>query len=135
MLRKSACLAVLTALIAAAGMQVAQVQAQTRSMPVFELDRTWPKVPPQWRLGDPSSIGIDAQDNIWVLQRPRTLKPEQAKMKAPAILVFDNAGNFIKAWGGDGSSNGRSASTASISTTRVSSGSAATIVPVARCRA
>ena len=72
-------------------------------MPVFEVDRAWPKVPPQWRLADPSSIGIDAQDNIWVLQRPRTLKPEQAKMAAPAILVFDNAGNFIKAWGGDGS--------------------------------
>jgi DNA-binding beta-propeller fold protein YncE len=103
MIRKPACLAVLTALIVAAGVQVAQVQAQTRAMPVFEVDRAWPKVPPQWRLGDPSSIGIDAQDNIWVLQRPRTLKPEQAAMTAPGILVFDGAGNFIKAWGGDGS--------------------------------
>jgi hypothetical protein len=101
--RPALCLAVLTALIVFAGMQVAQVSAQTRNMPVFELDRAWPKVPPQWRLGDPSSIGIDAQDNIWVLQRPRTLKPEQAKMTAPAIVVFDGAGNFIKAWGGDGS--------------------------------
>jgi hypothetical protein len=100
--RPALCLAVLTALIVFAGMQVAQVSAQTRNMPVFELDRAWPKVPPQWRLGDPSSIGIDAQDNIWVLQRPRTLKPEQAKMTAPAIVVFDGAGNFIKAWGGDG---------------------------------
>ena len=100
--RKPACLAALAALVAIAGTQVAQVNAQTRSMPVFEVDRAWPKVPPQWRLGDPSSIGIDAQDNIWVLQRPRTLKPEQAKMAAPAILVFDTAGNFIKAWGGDG---------------------------------
>src|SRR5687767_5389768 len=98
MMRKPVCLAVLTALIVFTGVQVAQVyvqqvQAQTRNMPVFELDRAWPKVPPQWRLADPSSIGIDAQDNIWVLQRPRTLKPEHAKMTAPAIVVFDGAGN------------------------------------------
>jgi DNA-binding beta-propeller fold protein YncE len=97
-----AALAALTALIVvAAGTQGMHVSAQPRSMPAFEVDRAWPKVPPQWRLGDPSSIGIDAQDNIWVLQRPRTLKAEDAKMAAPAILVFDNAGNFIKAWGGD----------------------------------
>jgi DNA-binding beta-propeller fold protein YncE len=101
-MRTSTTLAVLTAL-AAAGAFVTQAQAQTRSMPVFEVDRAWPKVPPQWKLGDPSSIGIDAPDNIWVLQRPRTLKPEDAAKTAPAILVFDTAGNFIKAWGGDGS--------------------------------
>lgn len=103
MQRKPAGLAALAVLVVLAGAQAGHVNAQTRSMPVFEVDRAWPKVPPQWRLGDPSSIGIDAQDNIWVLQRPRTLKPEDAKMAAPAILVFDNAGNFIKAWGGDGS--------------------------------
>ena len=74
--------------------------AQTPAMPVFEIDRTWPKVPPQWKLGDASSIGIDAQDNIWVLHRPRTLKPEEAAAAAPPVLVFDNAGNFLKAWGG-----------------------------------
>src|SRR5690242_627700 len=34
--------------------------------------------------------------------RPRTLKPEQASMAAPPVIVFDNAGNYIKAWGGDG---------------------------------
>jgi hypothetical protein len=74
--------------------------AQARSMPTFEVDPSWPKVPPQWKLGDASSIGIDAQDNIWVLHRPRTLKPEQASAAAPPILVFDAVGNFIKGWGG-----------------------------------
>jgi hypothetical protein len=73
-----------------------------RSLPVFEVDRAWPKVPPQWKLGDPSSIAIDAQDNVWVLHRPRTLKPEQAAMAAPPVIVFDTAGNYIKAWGGSG---------------------------------
>ena len=78
-------------------------QAQARSMPVFEVDPSWPKVPAKWKLGDASSIAIDAQDNVWVLHRPRTLKPDQAAMAAPPIVVFDGAGNFIKAWGGAGS--------------------------------
>ena len=43
------------------------------------------------------------QDNVWVLHRPRTLKPEDAAMAAPPVMVFDAAGNFIKAWGGAGS--------------------------------
>src|SRR5215831_7964006 len=76
--------------------------AQTRSLPTFEVDRPWPKVPPQWKLGDPSSIAIDAKDNVWVLHRPRTLKPEDASKAAPPVIVFDTAGNYIKAWGGSG---------------------------------
>jgi hypothetical protein len=75
---------------------------QGRSLPVFEVDHAWPKVPSQWKLGDPSSIAIDARDNVWVLHRPRTLKPEQAAMAAPPVIVFDTAGNYIKAWGGAG---------------------------------
>src|SRR5271167_4732051 len=73
-----------------------------RSLPTFEVDRGWPKVPTQWKLGDASSVAIDAQDNIWVLHRPRTLKPEQAAMAAPPVIVFDTAGDYIKAWGGAG---------------------------------
>jgi len=75
---------------------------QGRSLPIFEVDRSWPKIPPQWKLGDASSVAIDAQDNVWVLHRPRTLKPEQAAMAAPPVIVFDTAGNYIKAWGGAG---------------------------------
>jgi hypothetical protein len=75
--------------------------AQAR-MPQFEVDKGWPKVPPQFKIGDVSSIGIDAQDNAWVLSRPRTLKPEDAAKKAPPVMVFDAAGNYIKGWGGDG---------------------------------
>ena len=78
-------------------------QAQARSVPVFEVDRGWPKLPPQFKLGDASSFAIDAQDNVWLLHRPRTLKPEDSGRAAPAIVVFDAAGNFMKAWGGAGS--------------------------------
>jgi hypothetical protein len=100
----------LIAIVAAAALKpkwlssaAATVQAaQTRTLPIFEVDRAWPKVPPQWKLGDPSSIAIDANDNVWVLHRPRTLKPERKAMAAPPVIVFDSAGNYIKAWGGDG---------------------------------
>jgi DNA-binding beta-propeller fold protein YncE len=70
---------------------------------VFEVDAAWPKVPAKWKLGDASSFAVDAQDNVWLLHRPRTLKPEQAAMAAPPVMVFDPAGNNIKAWGGAGS--------------------------------
>ena len=76
---------------------------RARGVPVFEVDPSWPKVPERWKLGDASSIGIDAQDNVWVLSRPRTLKPGEVAMAAPAILVFDSAGNFIRAWTASGS--------------------------------
>ena len=102
--------AILMALIIAAGVHgqgffgsiaLAEAsEAQARSMPVFEVDPVWPKVPAKWKLGDASSIAIDAQDNVWVLHRPRTLKPDQAAMAAPPVMVFDGAGNYIKSWGG-----------------------------------
>jgi len=75
----------------------------TRSLPTFEIARNWPKVPAQWKLGDVSSFSVDAQDRIWALHRPRTLiKPEDVPKRAPAVMVFDQAGNYVKSWGGEG---------------------------------
>jgi DNA-binding beta-propeller fold protein YncE len=70
--------------------------------PTFEVDPGWPKIPNDWILGITSGLAIDADNNIWVLQRPRTLAPEDVPHAAPPVLVFDIAGNFIKGWGGDG---------------------------------
>jgi len=76
--------------------------ARARSLPEFEVDKAWPKVPAKWKLGDASSIAIDSQDNVWLLHRPRTLvKPTDAGMAAPPVMVFDASGNFVKAWGGE----------------------------------
>jgi hypothetical protein len=75
-------------------------QSQSSNLPTFEVDRAWPKVPVQWKLGDISSIAMDAKDNVWILHRPRTLKPEDAAKAAPPVIVFDTAGNYIKSWGG-----------------------------------
>ncbi len=114
MQRKRLRRAVLMALVLAAGANVVPawlsgtaLSAETatqqgRSLPVFEVDAAWPTVPAEMKLGAPSSIAIDAQDNVWVLHRPLTLPPEQDAMAAPPVVVFDAAGNFIKAWGGPG---------------------------------
>src|SRR6266446_6534775 len=63
--------------------------ALAAGVPVFEVDPSWPKIPSQWKLGDASSVAVDAQNNVWVLHRPRTLPPNQVAMAAPPVLAFD----------------------------------------------
>jgi len=82
----------------------ATAQGTGRRLPTFEVDRGWPKVPVKWKLGDASSFAVDAQDQVWLLHRPRTLKPEDAAKAAPPVMVFDTAGNFVNGWGGAGPS-------------------------------
>jgi len=80
---------------------VVDAQSRSRNLPEFEVDKAWPKVPPKWKLGDASSFAIDSKDNVWLLHRPRTLKPGEAATAAPPVMVFDTAGTFIKGWGGE----------------------------------
>jgi DNA-binding beta-propeller fold protein YncE len=49
-----------------------------------------------------SSSSVDSQDNVWVLQRPNTLQPDEKARAAPPVLEFSAAGDFIQAWGGPG---------------------------------
>jgi DNA-binding beta-propeller fold protein YncE len=77
--------------------------AQTRDVPRFKPDPSWPKIPNNWQLGEVSSVSIDAQDHVWVLQRPGSLEDAAEKKRAaPPVLEFDAAGNFIQGWGGPG---------------------------------
>jgi DNA-binding beta-propeller fold protein YncE len=79
-------------------------RTSARQVPQFEVDPTWPKkLPNNWVLGLVSGVNVDALDHVWVLHRPRTVKPEQKNTAAPAVLEFDAAGNFIQGWGGPGS--------------------------------
>ncbi len=89
------------AALIAASLQIAIGIAAAAAIPTFEVDPSWPKVPAKWKLGDPSSVAVDAKDNIWVLHRPRTLKPEEKSMAAPPVMVFDQSGAYVKSWGGD----------------------------------
>jgi hypothetical protein len=80
--------------------QLASAQSGSLSVPKFRVDPNWPKIPNNWRLGQVASVSVDAQDHVWVLQRPSTLPAEEKAHAAPPLLEFDAAGNFIQAWGG-----------------------------------
>ena len=70
--------------------------------PSFQVDPSWPSIPNDWVFGITSGLAIDAEENIWVLQRPRTVAPEDADRAAPPVMVFDTDGNYLKSWGGPG---------------------------------
>src|SRR6516164_5122857 len=86
--------------------------------PAFRVDPYWPRpLPNNWILGQVGGIYVDAQDNIWVFQRPRSLTddekaaafdPPRAKccVPAPSVLVFNQAGDVVKSWGGPGDNLG-----------------------------
>jgi DNA-binding beta-propeller fold protein YncE len=71
-----------------------------REAPRFEVDPTWPKIPNGWVFGQVSSAAADEQDNIWILQRPRSVRPGQKT--GPPVMEFDAAGNYLQGWGGPG---------------------------------
>ena len=100
---------VLALLISACGGQppVAEVRgvpavAEDRGVPTFAVDPSWPTLPNNWVLGQVSSVTVDGRDHVWVLHRPRTVEDEQQANAAPPVLEFDDAGTFIRAWGGPG---------------------------------
>jgi DNA-binding beta-propeller fold protein YncE len=101
-MRPGSICAVLAASVFGSMLSVADVGAQTRALPRFEVDAGWLKVPPQFRVGDVSSFAVNAQDEVFLLHRPRTLKPDQAAMAAPPVMVFDASGNYLRSWGGAG---------------------------------
>ena len=86
-------------------------------VPIYEWDPYWPKrpLPNQWALGNVIGVDVDEEDNVWIMQRPRTLTrgheddasypiPEsECCVPAPAVIVFNQAGDVIRSWGGPGS--------------------------------
>src|SRR4051794_23334690 len=96
-----AAVSILAGLCFSRGVSV-QAQGSARELPTFQVDPAWPKVPSKWVLGLVSGVAVDSQDHIWVLHRPETVLPDQKDKAAPAVLEFDQAGNFMQAWGGPG---------------------------------
>lgn len=82
--------------------------------PTFKVDSTWPKpLPNNWILGQVSGVAVDAEDHVWVLQRPRSLSDDERGATfdpplshccapAPPVLEFDTSGKLLRAWGGPG---------------------------------
>jgi len=98
--------------------------------PQFEVVPDWPKkLPNNWLVGQVGGIAVDRHDNIWIVQRARTLTSDEAGSTdavtdygagpvnnlgqsrpagpiagccdpAPAVMQFDPEGNLLQAWGG-----------------------------------
>src|SRR5437660_3330759 len=104
----------LVAVIAAAGIaRPAAAPAAGDRIPAFEFDPAWPKtpLPNNWILGAIGGVHVDDKDNIWVLHRGNTVAFDLGDdflakgvgdccTPAPAVVVFDQAGAIVKAWGG-----------------------------------
>ncbi len=80
-------------------------------MPDYHPDPTWPLLPSDWLIGEVSGIAVDQHDNIWIIQRPRTLNADEAGLAqdppltaccnpAPPVLKFDVEGHLLDSWGG-----------------------------------
>jgi hypothetical protein len=88
--------------------------AYAADAPKFKVDPFWPKpLPNNWIMAQAAGVAVDAQDHIWVVQRPRTLtddekaaslNPPRTKccVAAPPVMEFDEEGNLLHAWGGKG---------------------------------
>ncbi len=45
--------------------------ASTDEIPRFQVDAGWPKpLPNDWIMGQAAGVAVDAQDHVWVIQRP-----------------------------------------------------------------
>jgi DNA-binding beta-propeller fold protein YncE len=71
-------------------------------VPTFTADPTWPALPPNWVLGEVSSVSVDSRDHVWVLHRPRSIPAGLRGQAAPPVLEFDAVGNLVSSWGGPG---------------------------------
>ena len=86
----------------------------TAAAPQLQVDPFWPKpLPNNWILGQVSGVAVDKRGHVWIIQRPRSLsdrelgaqqKPAWSKccVAAPPVIVFDQSGNVVRAWGGPG---------------------------------
>ena len=73
-----------------------------RDVPAFRVDPSWPQVPANWQFGQVASVSVDADDHVWVLQRPGTLGADEKSKAAPPVIEFTAEGKVARAWGGPG---------------------------------
>jgi DNA-binding beta-propeller fold protein YncE len=105
-MKRRAAVCLLAGTIAAFWAHDSAVEGQG-SLPRFEVEPGWLKLPAKWRLGNTSAVSVDSQGHVWILHRPRTLPEAMRAMAAPPVLEFDAVGNFIQGWGGASTSSGQ----------------------------
>ncbi len=90
----------------------------TGDVPQFRYDKTWPKpLPNAMKVGHVVGISVDSRNHIWVVQRPKSLKPSESEAAdghygalvgavsgccrpALPVIEFDQDGNMVQMWGG-----------------------------------
>ena len=98
-------------------MALAMVVQASADEPKFSIDTSWPKpLPNNWILGQIGGIFVDKDDNVWITQRPRTVNDRDKRAEsgfkakccvtAPSVIVFNQAGDVIKSWGGPKTAQG-----------------------------
>ena len=111
---KIAAVVAVTGIAGVSGCAQQGVQMSDGALPQYTVEASWPKpLKDNWIWGQVSSVAVDSRDHVWVLHRPNTLldddkgaqqKPPQNRccIAAPAVMEFDQAGNYIQGWGGPG---------------------------------
>lgn len=103
----------------------AVISTAADEVPVFEFDPTWPRtpLPNNWIFGNIGGVHVDDKDQIWVLQRGNSVQLDlgddflargagECCAPAPSVVVLNQAGEIVKAWGGPDPANPKSKRTA-----------------------
>jgi sugar lactone lactonase YvrE len=95
------------ALVAAGALIAPYAGALAQTAPRYLFDPTWPKpMPNNWKLGGATGLAVDANDNVWVYNRPNDLtrielfretNPPIADccVRPPSMVHIDKNGNVI----------------------------------------
>jgi hypothetical protein len=78
-------------------------------IPRFEFDPTWPQLPlpNQWIFGEVGGVGVDANDHVWVIQRPWTVIDRELGAVAgisdccrpvSPVIEIDPNGVIVQTW-------------------------------------
>ena len=96
----------LWALLAGAAMAAFSATGQAQA-PEFVFDPGWPRpLPNNWKTGGITGLAVDADDNVWVYNRPNDLTALELRAepappialccaRPPAMIHFDRRGNVI----------------------------------------
>jgi len=99
-------------LLAALAVLCLAARVAAADTPDFQVDPFWPKpLPNNWILGQVAGVAVDAQDHVWIIQRPRTLTEDEKGatlapprsrccVPAPPVIEFTPAGEVMQSWGG-----------------------------------
>src|ERR1700681_3963560 len=97
-------LIVLTGILAFASIgalrHLGAAEPQAGTMPSFQVEASWPKLPGKMIYGEIGGIDVDAQDHIWIIHRLKSLNEDETYaamnpphaeccISAPAVMEFD----------------------------------------------